>query len=124
MVQFNNRIRQVIILLLIVMLGYLIINQLYIFVPGFLGAITLYILGRGRYYHMVFKRKWNPKWTAMLYILIVLIALSIPVYFTIRVMVPKINAVFGNSEEIMAGVHKLSERVAHYTGIQLFARKI
>ena len=123
MVQFNNRIRQVIILILIVLLGYLIIKELYIFVPGFLGAITLYILGRGKYYHMVFKKKWNPKWTAMLYILIVLILLSIPVYFTIRVMVPKINAVFGNSEEIMAGVHKLSERVAHYTGIQLFAKE-
>jgi len=123
MVQFNNRIRQVIILLLIVMLGYLIIKQLYIFVPGFLGAITLYILGRGRYYHMVFKKKWNPKWTALLYIITVLILLSIPVYFTIRVMVPKINDVFGNSEQIMAGVHKLSDRVAHYTGLQLFAKE-
>ena len=37
---FNNRLRQLILLLLIVLLALLLVNQLFIFLPGFLGAIT------------------------------------------------------------------------------------
>ncbi len=122
MAQFNNRIRQIIILILILLLGFLIIKELYIFVPGFLGAITMYILGRSRYYQLVYARKWNPKWTAFGYILIALVLLGIPIYFTARVMMPKINSVLGNSEQIMVGLHKFSERIEEVTGVQLFAK--
>ncbi len=123
MAQFNNRIRQVIILIMILFLGSLIIKELYIFVPGFLGAITLYILGRGRYYQLVYSKKWSPRWTALGYILMALLLLGIPIYFTARVMVPKINAVFGNTDEIMAIMHRFSERVSKATGIELFAKE-
>lgn len=123
MAQFNNRIRQVIILIVIVLLGFLIIKELYIFVPGFLGAVTLFILCRGKYYQLVFHRKWNPRRTALLFMLVALISLGIPIYFTIKVMMPKINDMFNNSQELALGLHRLSDRVASYTGLEIFNKE-
>lgn len=121
--RFNNRVRQVVLLIIIGMLGFLIIKELYIFVPGMLGAITLYILTRGPYQKLVSEKKWNGKWTALLFIILSLIGLSIPIYFTVRVMVPKINEVFSHSEELMRGVQELSARVSEYTGTQLLTKE-
>jgi predicted PurR-regulated permease PerM len=105
------------------MLGFLIVKQLYVFVPGFLGAITLYILTRNSYERLVKQRKWSPKWTALLYVLLSLIGILIPLYFTIRVMMPKISGVFSHSEELMHGLNELSARVSAYTGTELLTRE-
>ena len=43
---FNDRIRQILLLLLIILLIYLSLRELRVFMPGVLGAITLYILSR------------------------------------------------------------------------------
>lgn len=121
--RFNNRIRQVVLLIIILMLGFLIAKQLYIFVPGFLGAITLYILTRNSYERLVYQRKWSPKWTALLYVVLSLIGILIPLYFTVRVMMPKISGVFGHSEELMHGLQELSARVSAYTGTELLTKE-
>ena len=70
---FNNRIRQIILLLLIVLLAILLLKQLYVFLPGFLGAITLYIFFRETYFNLTIIKKWNSGGTAMLFILASLI---------------------------------------------------
>ena len=121
--RFNNRIRQVVLLIIILMLGFLIIKQLYIFVPGFLGAVTLYILTRNPFERLVHRRKWSPKWTALLFIIVSLIGILIPLYFTVRVMMPKISSVFSHSEELMNGLQELSARVSAYTGTELFNKE-
>ena len=122
MAQFNNRIRQVIILIIILLLGYLIIKELYIFIPGFLGAITLYILGREKYDKLVYVKKWSPRWTALLFIMVSLLVLGITMFFTIKVMLPKFNLVFSHPQELMQGLNKLSERITEYVGIDLFSK--
>ncbi len=48
MTHFNNRIRQIVLLMVIGFLFYLIIQELYVFLPGLMGALTFYILGRER----------------------------------------------------------------------------
>jgi predicted PurR-regulated permease PerM len=121
MAQFNNRIRQIIILILILLMGFLIIKELYILIPGFLGAVTLYILGRERYAHLVYVKKWKPSWTALLYIMVSLVVISALMYFTIKVMLPKFNIVFSHPQELMQGLHKLSEQVNATTGVDLFS---
>jgi predicted PurR-regulated permease PerM len=122
MAQFNNRIRQVIILIIILLLGFLIIKELYIFIPGFLGAITLYILGRERYNTLVYEKKWSPRWTAIMFILVSLAVICATLFFTIKVMLPKFNLVFAHPQELMQGLNKLSERVTEYIGVDLFSK--
>jgi len=111
-----------VLLIIILLLGYLIIRQLYIFVPGFLGAVTLYILTRRSFFRLTKRPKWNVKWTAVLYLVGSLIVILIPLYATVKVMIPKVTEVFEHSEELMRGIETFSEQVSEYTGTSLLNR--
>ena len=50
---FNSQIKQVMILGLLLLMTYLVIKELYVFFPGLLGALTMYILSRGSYFQVV-----------------------------------------------------------------------
>jgi len=123
MAQFNNRIRQVILLAIILILAYLIIRELYLFLPGFLGAITLYILSRGSYFQLIYARKWKRNWTALLFVLSYLILIGLPIFYAIKLVSPKINSVFSHSEELMIGLEAVSAKIAEYTGEDFFTEE-
>ena len=89
---FNNRIKQILLLSIILLLVYLVIQELYIFLPGLLGALTLYILSRASYFQLVFNRKWKRGRAAGLFILYYLFLIGLPVFLAITLISPKINA--------------------------------
>jgi predicted PurR-regulated permease PerM len=92
MFTFNDRIKQVLILSLLILLIYLSIKELSIFLPGLLGALTLYILSRGSYFQLVYNRKWKKGRAAGLFILYYLLLLGVPIFLAITLISPKINA--------------------------------
>ena len=94
MTQFNNRIRQVVLLLVISFFAFLIIKELYVFLPGLMGALTFYILGRERYFKLTENRGWKPGLTALSFILIFLLVIASPLYYTVVLVSPKITDVF------------------------------
>jgi predicted PurR-regulated permease PerM len=106
-------------LIIIIALSFLIFVELYIFLPGFLGAITLYILGRQQYLKLTEERKWNKSRTALLFMLVFLLVIALPVYYAISLVVPKISSIFTHSDELLKGVHALAERFSAFTGQQL-----
>ncbi len=118
-VQFNNRIRQVILLIIILLIGFLIVKELYIFLPGFLGAVTFYIIGRNLYFSLVDNRKWKKGWTALMFMLSFLLLIGFPLYYSVRLIMPKINSVFNHSEELMAGIQALSQQITAFTGLEV-----
>lgn len=118
-VQFNNRIRQVILLIIILLIGFLIVKELYIFLPGFLGAVTFYIIGRNPYFSLVDNRKWRKGWTALLFMIAFLLLIGFPLYYSVRLIMPKINSVFNHSEELMAGIQALSKQITAFTGLEV-----
>ena len=96
MPSFNNRIKQVLLLSLIILLVYLVIQELNVFLPGLLGALTLYILSRSNYFQLVYNRKWKKGWAAGLFILYYLVLLGLPVYLAVTLISPKINTFLAN----------------------------
>ncbi len=116
---FNDRLRQLLLLALIVLLGWLLITELYVFLPGLMGGVTVYILGRGLYFRLIYKRKWSKGWTAMLFILVSLVLISIPVYVTVTLISPKINDLVNNQDKIIQGIKVFSTKVSNYIGIQI-----
>ena len=111
MTQFNNRIRQVVLLMIIAFLGFLIIKELYVFLPGLMGALTFYILGRERYFRLTERRGWKPGLTALLIILGFLLIIAAPIYYTVVLITPRINNVFSHADEFMTGLKALSDQV-------------
>lgn len=116
---FNNRLRQIILLLIIILLAGLLLKQLYAFLPGFLGAITLYILTRKLYQKLTLQKKWKKGLTALLFILGTLIIISIPVYFAVIMVSPKINSLLHNQQEVMQGLQIFSDKMEDFFGMPI-----
>jgi predicted PurR-regulated permease PerM len=116
---FNAHLRQIILLAIIISLGLLLILELYIFLPGLLGGITFYILGRSLYFQCVYQKKWKKGWTALLFILVLLVIISIPIYISVALISPKVNDIVNNQDKIITGLKVISEKIKTSTGLQL-----
>ncbi len=121
MASFSNRLRQIILLAVLAALGFLLVKELYTFFPGFLGAVTLYILSRHWYLHLTTQKKWNKNLTATLFLFGFLIIVGLPVYYIISLLSPKITEVFGHSDEVIIGLKSVSTQIKAWTGQELFS---
>lgn len=118
-INFNDRLRQLLLLLLIILLGYLLVTELYVFLPGLLGGITVYIISRTLYFRCVYEFKWKKGWTALLFILVCLVLISIPVYISAKLITPKINDMVHNQEKIVQAIKVFTDKVSAFTGFKL-----
>lgn len=117
---FNNHLRQIILLGIIILIGVLIVNHFFIFLPGVLGAITLYILSKKSYFHLVENKKWRKSWTALLYIFAYTIIICLPVYLAVVMLLPKLISVFNNPVPLVVAAKSFSQKIQEATGIELF----
>lgn len=117
---FNNRLRQIILLILIILLAGLLLKELYVFFPAFLGAITLYILTHKLYQKLTIRLNWKKGLTALLFILGSLIIISIPIYFAIILVSPKINSLLNHQQEVMQGLQIFTDKIESVLGTKLF----
>ncbi len=101
---FNDKIKQVLLLTIIILLVYLVIKELYIFLPGLLGALTLYILSRANYFQLVYNRKWKKGRAAGLFIFYYLFLLGLPIFLAVTLISPKINAFLADPNAMIATV--------------------
>lgn len=120
---FNERIRQILLLLIIIFLSYLCVTELVVFLPGLLGAITFYILSRAGYFQLVFNKKWGKGRAAGLYILYYLLILGIPIFLAIVLISPKINIFLENPEAMVNTVRSSVMAVQHKIGFVLVSEK-
>jgi predicted PurR-regulated permease PerM len=118
---FNDRIRQVLVLALIILIAGLLIKQLFVFLPGILGALTLYILSRSYYFKLIFSKKWRKGWTALLFILFYIVIISLPIYLSVNLVSPKVNELLRNQDKVVASVQSVADAVAAKTGMEVLS---
>lgn len=119
---FNDRLRQILLLGFIVVLGIMLINQLSGFLPGLLGGVTLYILVRKWNHTLTFRKKWPKGWVALMFIIGSLVVIAIPVYFSVLLITPKINALINNQHEVIQGLQIFSDKIKAAIGIELMTK--
>ena len=119
MPSFNNQIKQVMILFLLLLLIFLLMKELYIFFPGLLGALTLYILSRGSYFQLVYHHKWRKGWTAGLYLLGYFLLLVLVVYLTIALLEKKIHPFLNDPASMLDKAKVAIDDMQQKTGIIL-----
>ncbi len=120
---FNNRLRQIILLLIIILLAILLLNQVYIFLPGFLGAVTLYILFRESYFNFTIKKKWNKTLLALMYIFASIIVIALPLYFSIDLVSDKIKEILGNPLDLIVKAKIVGEKFFTITGYNIMTEE-
>lgn len=116
---FNNRLRQIILLLIVVLLAFILLQQLYVFMPGFLGAITLYILLRSSYFSLTIKKKWNKTLVALLFIIASLLLIAIPIYFSIELLSARLGAMISNPGDLLVKAKIIGNKTEELTGMKL-----
>ncbi len=116
---FNARITQIIVLIIIALIAVLLIKQLLVFLPGVLGAVTLYIVSRAYYFNLIFKHKWKKGLTALGFMLAWIIIITIPIYFSVTLISPKINEVINNQDKIVAAIENVRKTITEKTGREL-----
>lgn len=120
MTPFNNQIRQIVLLIIIAFLGFLIFKELYLFLPGLMGALTTYILTRNIFFTLVEKRKWNKGLTAGLFIFIFLALIAGPVYYAVVLISPRVSTFFAHTDQLLIGIEAMSAQIKKITGQELF----
>lgn len=118
---FNDRIRQVLVLSILILFLYLVIQELYIFLPGLLGALTIFILSRGQYFQLVYNRKWKKGRAAGLFIIYYLLILGIPIFLSITLISPKINAFLENPTAMLDAAKNSIITIQENMGVKLLS---
>ena len=119
MPSFNNQIKQVMTLLVLLLLIFLVVKELYIFLPGLLGALTLYILSRGSYFQLVYHRKWRKGWTAGLYLLSYFLLLALLVYATIALLEKQVHPFLNDPVSVLDKAKVAIDDMQQRTGFTL-----
>jgi predicted PurR-regulated permease PerM len=116
---FNNRIKQVLLLSLIILLVYLVINELQLFLPGLLGALTLYILSRSNYFQLIYNRKWKKGLAAGLFIIYYLFLIGLPIFLAVTLISPKVNAFLDNPNAMVNAARASIDTIQQKIGFKI-----
>lgn len=116
---FNNKLRQIVLLLVISVLAFLLLKEFAVFLPGFLGAVTFYILLRETYFNLTIKKHWNKTLTALFFIISCIIIIALPTYFAIELITAKISAILSNPLDLMLNAKTVGLKIYDLTGVQL-----
>lgn len=97
----TNGLKQITLLMLIAFIGILLVWQLYYFIPGFLGAFTLYVLLRQTFFKLTIVYRWKKWLAAVTLIISCVVVFIIPIWLLVQMFIPKFQYAFSHSSEIL-----------------------
>lgn len=111
--QINNTpINQIMLILIILLICILIFKNLLYYLPGFLGAITLYILYRNSYFKLTEQRKWNKSLASVVYILISIVFIVLPIWAIVDYLIPQVRSFLNNTDQIVLQFNQVKSFMA------------
>src|SRR5688572_21101827 len=112
----NNIIRQILLLLFILMLGWILFDELKFFLPAFLGAYTLYIMMRKYMFILTGRYKWKKGLAAAILMLISFLVILLPIFLLINMMTSKVGYAISHSEQVLNSIQNyVSKYEAQYS---------
>ena len=116
-------IKQVALIILICVLVGLICWNLALFIPSFLGAVTLYIVCRKYNNYLVEEKEWKPWLAATLIMVASLIILILPVYFIIDMLVEKMGNAQAYMEKFNIFLEKIHQFIYKKVGFDILSKE-
>ncbi len=120
---FNLHLRQLLMLGIVFSLGILLIATLYNFLPALLGSITLYILTKKLFKQLTIQQKWYKGFTAILFVILLILLIAVPLFFSLQWAVPKTNTLLHNQNEIINRLEIVSKKTEPYLGKSIFTKE-
>lgn len=117
----RDRLKQFFFIVIILLLGGILFWKVSGFIPAFLGALTLYVIARPAMTYLVYKKHWR-RWLATLVLLIIsIIVLLVPLALIVNLMSAKIGFAINHSDQILASLKSVIEKLKLYTHIDLLS---
>ena len=116
------KIKQVLLLAVIITLMGLICFNLSLFIPSLLGAITLYIITRKYNFYLQETKGWKPWVASMVLILATLIILVLPIYFIVDLLIEKLGNASAYMEKFNVFIDKIHDYVFSKTKIDILSK--
>jgi predicted PurR-regulated permease PerM len=108
------QLKQFVLLLLILGAVILVATQLYPYLPGLLGAITLYILLRQLFFKVTVVYNWRPWLAATLFIIGVIVVFVLPFAITALLLAPKVSGLLQNPALVTDIISATTRRLHGY----------
>ncbi|MFY0253069.1 AI-2E family transporter [Chitinophaga sp. 30R24] len=115
----NDRLKQIAFLLLILFLGVLLFMETFTYFPGFLGAITLYVICRKWMFNLVEVRSWNKTLAAILLMVLSFLVILLPVGMLINMLTTKVAYAASHSAEMVDSLKQTSVDLEKELGFRL-----
>lgn len=96
----NSILKQLLLLSMILLVFLLLGYYLNYFIPGVLGAITMYILYRDIHFYLVHKKGWKSSLSSLAILLVSIVIIVVPLWIVIAILLPQIEMLVGNKEMI------------------------
>ncbi|MEP7322956.1 MAG: AI-2E family transporter [Saprospiraceae bacterium] len=109
------------ILLILLLLIFLVFKEMMAFLPGLLGALTLYILSRGSYFQLVYRRKWGKGKAALIYLALYFLLLASLVYTTFALLERQVKPFLNDPAAILEKVKTAIDTFQTKIGISLIS---
>lgn len=117
----NERLKQISFLLIIVLWGVLLFSELYGLFPGFLGALTMYIICRNWMFKLIEQRKWKKNWAAALLMILSFLVILLPIGMLINMLTAKVSYAVTHSSELIKGIETVNDRLKEAFNINLLS---
>lgn len=106
----NNAVRQILLLLFILLLGWILFTQLQTFLPAFLGSYTLYVMMRKYMFALEARYRWKKSWAAALLMFLSFLIILLPIYILINMMSTKIGFAIQHSNEVLLSIKQFIQQ--------------
>jgi predicted PurR-regulated permease PerM len=115
----NDRIKQIGFLIFIVFLTVLLFLETYTYFPGFLGAVTFYVMSRKYMFRLTEQRKWKKSLAATVIMIISFLVILLPVGMLVNLLMSKVSYAANHSTELLNGAKELSARLDSQLGFNV-----
>ena len=112
----NDRLKQIGFLLLILFLGILLFMKMFTFFPGFLGAVTLYVICRQWMFKLTEQRKWNKSLAATLMMVLSFLIILLPIGMLVNMLTAKVAYAANHSTELINSLKATNARLEQSLG--------
>lgn len=117
-----NKIRQVILLAIVISLGYVLYREMHFMLTAFLGAVALYMLMRKPMFKMVFQWKMKKWCAALILIIISLMVIVLPFVWIIDVIIDKLVPLVQDTSKIEASLRQVNSYLQSKFRIDLLSK--
>lgn len=112
----NDRLKQIGFLLLILFLAVLLFMEMFTFFPGFLGAVTMYVICRKWMFKLSEDRHWNKSLTAALLMVLSFLVILLPIGMLVNMLTAKITYAASHSTEIITSLKQTNAQLEESLG--------